>query len=96
MTNEPRDSKRSLRIGLLVDSLTQPRWVSKIINDIQSSDFAEICLVVKNEATSEPLGRLQSYWKNRKYLLYALYNRIVEGATDPLVVPIQPRASSAA
>lgn len=76
MTNEPRDSKRLLRIGLLVDSLTQPRWVSKIINDIQSSDFAEICLVVKNEATSEPLGRLQSYWKNRKYLLYALYNRV--------------------
>lgn len=69
-------TKRPLRIGLLVDSLTQPRWVSKIINDIQSSDFAEICLVVKNEATSEPRGRLQSYWKNRKYLLFALYNRV--------------------
>ena len=76
MINQPQDSKRPLRIGLLVDSLTQPRWVSKIINDIQSSDFAELCLVVKNEATSEPLGRLQSYWKNRKYLLYALYNRV--------------------
>lgn len=76
MTNAANDSKRPLRIGLLVDSLTQPRWVSKIINDIQSSDFAEICLVVENQATSESLGRLQSYWKNRKYLLYALYNRI--------------------
>ncbi len=76
MTNTPDDSKRPLRIGLLVDSLTQPRWVSKIINDIQSSDFAEICLVVKNEATSEPRGRLQSYWKNRNFLLYALYNRV--------------------
>src|SRR5215216_2787801 len=76
MTNTRHDSKRPLRIGLLVDSLTQPRWVSKIINDIQSSDFAEICLVVKNEATSEPLGRFQSYWNNRKFLLYALYNRV--------------------
>ena len=76
MINDPEVSKRPLRIGLLVDSLTQPRWVSKIINDIQASDFAEICLVVKNEATSEPLGRFQSYWKNRKYLLYAFYNRI--------------------
>src|SRR6185437_11732238 len=76
MTEAANDSKRPLRIGLLVDSLTQPRWVSKIINDIQASDFAEICLVVKNEATSEPLGRFQSYWKNRKYLLYAFYNRI--------------------
>src|ERR1043165_7552157 len=76
MINEPQVSKRPLRIGLLVDSLTQPRWVSKIINDIQASDFAEICVVVKNEATSETLGRFQSYWKNRKYLLYALYNRV--------------------
>jgi hypothetical protein len=76
MTNEPQVSRPTLRIGLLVDSLTQPRWVSKIINDIQASEFAEICLVVKNEATSESLGRFQSYWKNRNYLLYALYNRV--------------------
>src|SRR6185369_5080266 len=77
MTEAPNDSKRRLRIGLYLDSLTQPRWVSKIINDIQSSDFAEICLVVKNEATGErPRGRLQTYWKNRKYLLYAFYNRV--------------------
>jgi hypothetical protein len=76
MTNTPYDPKRPLRIGLLVDSLTQPRWVSKIINDIQSSDFAEICLVIKNEAKTEPRGRLQSYWINRQFLLYALYNRV--------------------
>jgi len=76
MINAAQGSKRPLRIGLLVDSLIQPRWVSKIINDVQASDFAEICLIVKNEATSEPLGRFQSYWKNRKYLLYALYNRV--------------------
>ena len=76
MINEPQASKRPLRIGLLVDSLTQPRWVSKILNDIQASDFATVCLIVKNEATSEPLGRFQSYWKNRQYLLYALYNRV--------------------
>ncbi|HSE18618.1 MAG TPA: hypothetical protein VLB46_16300 [Pyrinomonadaceae bacterium] len=70
-------TKRPLRIGLLLDSLTQPRWVSKIINDIQASDFAELCLVVKNETTSEPpSGRLRTYWKNRKFLLYSLYNRI--------------------
>src|SRR6185436_5067712 len=77
MINTPADSKRPLRIGLFLDSLTQPRWVSKIIDDIQSSDFAEICLVVKNEATGEqPLGRLRTYWKNRKYLLYAFYSRV--------------------
>jgi len=77
MTNEPANPKPPLRVGLLLDSLTQPRWVFKIINHIRSSDFVEICLVVKNEAENEQrLGRLQSYWKNRQYLLYALYNRV--------------------
>ena len=77
MTNEPAIPKPPLRVGLLVDSFTQPRWVHKIINDIQSSDIAEICLIVKNEAVIERRqGRLQSYWKNRNYLLYALYHRV--------------------
>lgn len=76
MTNEPEVSKRPLRIGLLVNSLTQPSWVSKIINDIQASDFAELCLIVKNEATSKRHGRLKSYWKNKRYILYALYIRV--------------------
>lgn len=76
MTNVPVNSKRFIRVGLLLDSLTQPKWVYKIIKDIQSSEIAEICLIVKNEATVEPQGRLRSYWKNRQFLLYALYNRL--------------------
>ena len=77
MTNEPANPKPPLRVGFLLDSLTQPRWVLKIINELRSSGFVEICLVVKNEAEDEQrLGRLQSYWKNRNFLLYALYNRV--------------------
>ena len=78
MTNLPAISKRRVRVALLLDSLTQPRWVSNIINEIQSSEIAEICLVIKNETTSEPQGRLKSYWRNRNYLLYSLYNRLDE------------------
>src|SRR5215208_1938431 len=74
MTNLP--GKRPVRVALLLDSLIQPRWVFNIIEDIRSSGIAEICLIIKNEATVEPLGRLQSYWKNRSYLLYSLYNRV--------------------
>ncbi|HKV33903.1 MAG TPA: hypothetical protein VJP89_06275 [Pyrinomonadaceae bacterium] len=72
------NEKRPLRAGLLVDSLTQPRWVSNIIKDITSSSIAEICLIVKNEAIAldRPSGRLQAYWRNRSYLLYALYERL--------------------
>ena len=77
MTNPPVNAKRPVRVGLLLDSLTQPRWVFNIIKDIQSSDIAEICLIIKNEATSQPAqGRLKSYWKNRNYLLYSFYNRL--------------------
>src|SRR5215217_1071835 len=85
MTNESTISKPPLRVGLLLDSLTQPKWVFKVIKDIQSSGFAKICLVVKNEAMTEQpqRGRLQSYWKNRKYLLYAFYNRVDERVSLP-------------
>jgi hypothetical protein len=76
MTTAPVNSKHPIRVGLLLDSLTQPRWVFNIIKEIQSSEVAEVCLVIKNETTVTPQGRLRSYWKNRNYLLYSLYNRV--------------------
>ncbi|HJP91457.1 MAG TPA: hypothetical protein VJ875_05850, partial [Pyrinomonadaceae bacterium] len=76
MTNLPATSKRRVRVALLLDSLTQPRWVSNVINEIQSSEIAEVCLVIKNETTIQPQGRLKSYLRNRNYLLYAFYNRL--------------------
>lgn len=68
--------KPRLRVGLLIDSFTQPRWVFNIIEEIRSSSFAEICLIVKNETVTLPQRRFQSYWRNRNYLLYSLYNRV--------------------
>ena len=76
MINLPVNSKRPIRVGLLVDSFTESRWVFNIIRDIQSSEIAEVCLVIKNDTTSQRQSRFKSYWKNRKYLLYALYNRL--------------------
>lgn len=76
MTNPTNHPRPLLRVGLLVDSLTQPRWVEKIIRDIQSSTFATVSLVIKNEYHEPPSSRFRSYWKNRQYLLYAFYNRL--------------------
>jgi hypothetical protein len=76
MTNLPVNSKRPVRVGLLLDSLTEPKWVFNIIRDIQSSEIAEVCLIIKNETTFQQQSRFKSYWKNRKYLLYALYIRV--------------------
>jgi hypothetical protein len=68
-----------LRIGVLIDSFAQRKWIHQVINEIQSSGFAEIAVVIKNEAatSSQPApGRLASYWHNRQYLLYALYDKL--------------------
>jgi hypothetical protein len=68
--NPPR-----LRVGLLVDSLTQPSWIHRIVEDIRSSEVAEIVLVVENHTPENGAGLLRKLWKNRFYLLYSLYSR---------------------
>ena len=80
MVNKDSSTKRpSLRIGLLIDSFTQRRWIYKVIEEIQASGFAEVVVVIKNTAESgAKQGRLKSYWRNRKYLLYTLYGKIDE------------------
>lgn len=85
MNNDPSTPRRSppparpLRIGLLIDSFVQRKWIHQVVSEIQSSGFAEIAVVIKNDAPSKPpQGRLKSYWQNRKYLLYALYEKIDE------------------
>jgi methionyl-tRNA formyltransferase len=72
---------------LLIDSFVQRKWIHKVIEDIQSSGIAEIAVVIKNEASQSQQGRLKSYWRNRKYLLYALY-----GKFDERKVKVEPDA----
>ncbi len=72
-------TKPRLRVGLLVNSLAQPRWVKKIIEDINASSVAEIVLVIKNETTEPPKpSRIRQYWGNRDRLLYILYSKLDE------------------
>lgn len=71
-------SPQRLRIGLLIDSFVQRKWIYKVIQDVQSSGFAEISVVIQNVAETPKKGRLESYWKNRKYWLYAMYSKIDE------------------
>jgi hypothetical protein len=68
--------KNKLRVGLLVDSFLQPRWIEKIIAEIQASSVAEIVLIIKNGTppAAQKL-RIQNYWRNREHLLLAAYSR---------------------
>ena len=68
-----------LRVGLLVDSFSQPRWIESVIQSIQSSGIAEVVLIVKNnEPPADKKWRHQRYWQNRKHLLYVAYNKLDE------------------
>lgn len=74
--------KPKLRVGLLLDSATLSSWAYEMLQEIQDSDYASISLVVLN-ASAQPeqqvvgwTRRLRNTWRNRHYLLYALYDRI--------------------
>jgi hypothetical protein len=68
-----------LRIGIMVNSLTVPRWVAKVVADIQESSFAQVVLVVQNSlppAPKKPLWRrLKTYWKHGAFELYRRWDR---------------------
>jgi hypothetical protein len=87
--SDSQTTRLPLRIGLLLDSFVQRKWIHRVISEIQLSGLAEIVVVIKNEASAsqESSGRLKSYWRNRKYLLYALYGKI-----DERRVKVQPNA----
>ncbi len=87
MNSDSSTTLLPLRIGLLIDSFVQRKWIYKVVEEIQSSGIAEIAVVIKNEAQSPKQSRLKSYWRNRKYLLYALYGKI-----DELRVKVNPDA----
>ena len=72
--------RERLKVGLLVDSLTQPRWVHDIVRDIQQSDFATVALVVDHGVT-DPGHRsagVSGLLREPGRLAYSLYTRIDE------------------
>jgi hypothetical protein len=44
---------RPLRVGVLLDSLTAPRWVAKILQDVEAAPFLTLSLVIV-DATAKP------------------------------------------
>ena len=63
-----------LRIGIMLNSLTVPRWVAKVVADIQESSFAQIVLVVRN---FPPNAAPKKYWQQRlkTYWTHSLFER---------------------
>lgn len=90
----PKSSGERLRIGLLLDSLIQPRWVAKMLGQVTDLPL-DLSLVIINEnadSSDSSAGRFERWkrvWANNDFLLYALYKRFerrfYELPLDPFV-----------
>ena len=81
-----------IRLGLLVDSLVQPAWIASCLEEVAQQGDARIALIVQNRSRSLPQSssRLASWWKNRRFLAYALYSRL-DGLRSVARDPFEPR-----
>src|SRR5687767_14465184 len=78
-------SREPLRIGLILDSLSLPAWITSILDHIEKSNFARIELIIKNAAvevrTVQRAALPVRIWKGladknrRGRILYDLYTR---------------------
>ena len=62
--------KAPLRVGVLIDSSVQPKWVHQVISDVLSSSVATLSLVVTNAQPAVPTN------PGLGFGLYRLYSRI--------------------
>ena len=68
--------KPPLRVGLLLESLMQPRWTRKVIAEIAASAYAELTLVVLEHPGAPPIGEGRPPW--RRHWLYRAYKGLDE------------------
>ena len=65
-----------LRVGIVLDSYTSSAWVAKVIEDIQSSEFARLELVIlpdhSEQSKASFLRKLRERWN---FILFDLYER---------------------
>ena len=91
MINEQSDKDR-LRVGLLVESFIQPRWIFSMVDEISRLPFVDLCLIMMVGEPGAPengVPREHPVWKqavaNSRHLLYSLYMMLDERrfATEP-------------
>ncbi|MGO9567410.1 MAG: hypothetical protein ACLP5H_07720 [Desulfomonilaceae bacterium] len=86
-----REERKKLRIALLMDSFSQPRWVGRIIEDIRKSYFAEIVLIVKKNAFTAHSRRIFRKWSDSgDALLWRVCSKLDDLAVSPYPDPFEP------
>src|SRR5258708_39709968 len=64
-----------LRVGIVLDSYTSSAWVAKVIEDIQSSGFARLELVLLNSHSEQGKSSLITRLHDWNLALFHLYER---------------------
>lgn len=74
------NSKSCLRVGVLVESLQQPRWVHRIIKAVKSTDFSTLSVVVaqRSEISLRPRLSVNAILSEERHLLYRAYRSMDE------------------
>jgi hypothetical protein len=79
-----------LRTGVMLDSYTSSAWVAKVIEDVQSSGFARVDLVILNndpaQRASSPTSRLRN-WNLALFHLYQRWDNKRNGTGDDAMAP---------
>jgi len=77
-------NRQKLKVGLLLDSYSVPAWFYEMIGWIVKSDYAEISLVVMNNAEAPPKPSLiKRVWNRRGELSYFLYRKLEDKIYKP-------------
>ena len=72
-----RSASPRLRVGLLIDSPSQPKWIWDIVRDIRDSSTSEIVTVIIDDAYgSEAPSGWRSFGVGHRHMLYSLYSKL--------------------
>ena len=80
----------ALRVGLLIDSFTQPQWVYKTVKDIRDSGCADIVLVIENDAVPVSHGAWRTLFDKRHHVIRKIYIALDQLAFTSKVDPFTP------
>ena len=78
------ETRKRLRVGLLIDSFHVPAWTYRMLERIQHSNYAEIVLIVLNETARVERNPFAKIKDNRHSLLYILYQRLEDRLFKPV------------
>ncbi|MGA9423393.1 MAG: hypothetical protein WBW61_13615, partial [Rhodanobacteraceae bacterium] len=80
---------RKIRVGLLLDDFSTSSWAWLMIRQIQSSDYAQVCLVVANttDTASMPKGNgiVARLFRNRGKIIRVATRKLLEMAYGALI-----------